>query len=501
MRRTGQIPGLAVRPRNAAEPVAGTAPASGSAANGRAAAPPGLSVREQPPPLLGPVGRSLTRLFPAAPVRTWPVPALGIAAIYIAAIAAGALILLVRQAGNPAWNTIWGEDGGVFLPGALQHPWSSLFQPYAGYLQTVPRLIAECAALLPFSAAAAVFAVGGALVASACAALVFHASAGHVRTPALRVVLAASVVLLPTALIEVANSAVDSPWFLMYALFWVLLWRPRSRAGLALAALLGLATMASQIVAIVYLPLAVARVIALPRVREHAVTAGLLIGAAVQVRPVMMSREVHPSHLARALGFYFHQVITPAVAGRHVADVLQAITSSGLACVAIAAVLVAALIGWALVSGGPRSRTFVVAAMVMGLLLTLIPAMDRSRVTVAAGGVAPIWVPGDRYTIAPILLIDAVAVVAVDAWLRRGGTFRTSTWQRRAACAVLAVLVVTWAADFRYGDLRSKYQPWPQVVNIARTDCRAHDLTTVHVPVLRTNLPCSTVGAGGRRPT
>jgi hypothetical protein len=63
----------------------------------------------------------------------------------------------------------------------------------------------------PVQRAAVVFAVGGALVAWGCAAFVFHASAGHVRTVALRAVLAASVVLLPTALIEVANSGTTTP--------------------------------------------------------------------------------------------------------------------------------------------------------------------------------------------------------------------------------------------------------------------------------------------------
>ncbi len=128
--------------------------------------------------------------------------------------------------------------------------------------------------------------MGGALVAAGTAAFVFQASAGHVRAVALRGVLAASVVLLPTALLEVANSAADSPWYLMYALFWALLWRPRSRRGLALAALIGLAAMSSQIIAALYLPLAAARVIALPRLREHAATASLLAGLILQVPPV-----------------------------------------------------------------------------------------------------------------------------------------------------------------------------------------------------------------------
>src|SRR6266487_989502 len=149
--------------------------------------------------------------------------------------------------------------------------------------QLIPRLIADCVTTLPLGDAAAGFAVAGALAAACCAVFTFRACAGHVRRPALRAVLAAGVVLLPTALIEVANSGIDVPWYLMFAVFWALLWRPRSGAGITVAALIGMAAMSSQILTALYAPLAAARVIALPRAREQAVTFGLLAGGALQV--------------------------------------------------------------------------------------------------------------------------------------------------------------------------------------------------------------------------
>ena len=106
-------------------------------------------------------------------------------------------------------------------------------------------LIAEGVARLPFSGAAVAFALAGATIASCCAVFVFHACSGHVRAPALRVLLAVSVLLLPTAIVEIANSGVNSPWYLLFAVFWALLWRPRSRIGMAAAALVCFAAASS----------------------------------------------------------------------------------------------------------------------------------------------------------------------------------------------------------------------------------------------------------------
>src|SRR5260370_11685388 len=51
--------------------------------------------------------RGLAVLFPQPPQHARSLPASG----YLIAVAAGALILLLRQAGRPPWTTIWGEDG------------------------------------------------------------------------------------------------------------------------------------------------------------------------------------------------------------------------------------------------------------------------------------------------------------------------------------------------------------------------------------------------------
>jgi hypothetical protein len=83
--------------------------------------------------MFGPAGRQLALLFPAGSYRARHVPVPVIVLGYLAGIAAGALVLLLRQAGRPPWDTLWAEDGSRLLPGALRDPWGSLLQQYAGH--------------------------------------------------------------------------------------------------------------------------------------------------------------------------------------------------------------------------------------------------------------------------------------------------------------------------------------------------------------------------------
>src|ERR1039457_4352318 len=119
---------------------------------------------------------AILRLCPGGP-RRLPQPRLRsvlIAGAQVLAVAAGAAVLLVRQAGHPSWNTIFGEDASVFLPRALLHPWSNLIQPWAGYIQLVPQFLADLISRLPLHDAAAGLAVTGCMVASGCALLVYN---------------------------------------------------------------------------------------------------------------------------------------------------------------------------------------------------------------------------------------------------------------------------------------------------------------------------------------
>src|SRR5262249_56704578 len=85
------------------------------------------------------VRAALTDLFPE-PAE--PAPRAGLARwaflpVQVAAVALGALVLLVRIGGRPSWQSVWAEDRGIYLPGALAHPWH-LLQSYGGDPHVVP---------------------------------------------------------------------------------------------------------------------------------------------------------------------------------------------------------------------------------------------------------------------------------------------------------------------------------------------------------------------------
>ena len=173
----------------------------------------------------------LADLFPAL---AEPAPRAGLARwafvlVQVAAVAVGAVVILARIGGRPVWDSVYAEDPGIYLPQALAHPWQ-LLQSYGGYLQLVPRLVGQIAALLPVKHASVAFAVCGAVVASACGLFAYHASAGHVSSRWLRVLIGLSVLLLPVAQLEIADNGVNSIWYLLVALFWAAFWLGRRRA-------------------------------------------------------------------------------------------------------------------------------------------------------------------------------------------------------------------------------------------------------------------------------
>jgi hypothetical protein len=400
------------------------------------------------PPAPGHGARAvLADLFPAP---AGPAPRSGLVRwafllVEVAAVALGALVMLARIGGRPAWDSVYAEDPGIYLPAALAHPWY-LLQSYGGYLQLVPRLIGQIAALLPIKHASAVFAVGGAVVASACGLFAYHASTGHVSSRWLRVLLGLSVVLLPVAQLEIADNGVNSIWYLLTALFWAALWRPRTRAGGAAAAIVAFAAAASSSLALLYAPLFAARAVVVPRrPREHAATAGWALGCLLQVLVILTSHQsrLRPHNPVNAVLYYAHEVLLPAL-GWHLSWHLRQI--AGLTgATALAGGLIVIVLACVVATQARRCRVFVVTAVATGLVFTAITSAfawggPGQRVTIRVEH-------GARYSTVPILLLDAALIVAADAYARRW-------WPRPRAIAAVAVLIAVlaagWATDFRY---------------------------------------------------
>src|SRR5580704_12107624 len=455
------------------------------------AAPPGPA----PQPADGRVRRvraALVVLFPETPERGTPQPrpapqpepghadaarSGGRRAVYVAiqvaAVCAGTVVLLLRVGGVPAWDSVYAEDQGVYLFDALAHPWH-LLVPFGGYEEFVPRLVGQLVSYLPLADVAVPFALTGAGIAALCALFIYHAMDGWIRSPWLRAVVGAALILLPLAPIEIAGSTVGSPWYAMAALFFGLLWRPKNWAGMTAAALVAFAAASSEILVLIYAPLVLLRVVALPRWREHAVTAGWLAGLLVQVPIVLESYAQHTqrvTHLARpvqALGFYFHNVALRAFGWRVSQRLVETAGLNG--ATAIVCAILAVGFGLALVTGNRQGRVFVTVALIMGFVqtffaVTLSPYVIHQRYLYDFEG-------GSRYATMPIMAMTAAAVVAVDAYLRREAVgfrgdpvplIRQSPRVVAVVTALACVLALGWLSDFRYGTEHSFWGYWKPV--------------------------------------
>ena len=427
------------------------------------------------------VQATLAELFPEAPERAEPRRSRVLTVmVTVLVVIAGAGISLARYTGSPPWKSVYAEDYPVYLVEALAHPWRSIFTDYAGYEQLVPRLIGQFVSFLPMRDAAPAFAIIGALFTAGVAVFVYFVSEGHVRGTLGRVLLALSVLLLPNALLQLGNSGVNTPWYLEIALFWALLWRPRSRTGMAVAALTGFFAASSNITVVVFAPIVVIRLVALPRPREHAVTAGWLAGCLVQLPYFLNSTSSTTSRLSQlatpvqTAWFYGRDVLLPAF-GWHMSWLLRnwvdrdygVLITGGL--IAIGTVI-------ALVTGTRRVRVFVMAALGFGFVFAAFAATVTWWVTV--NGVKFDSEPGARYTALPILLITAAAIVAVDAKfsprLSRGSLSRSGIPAIVASLGLIAVLCVGWIPDFRYQAQRNEAPPWAPIAAQWQRICQHH---------------------------
>jgi hypothetical protein len=429
--------------------------------------------------------------------------AVGVAA-QVAVVCAAAAVLLLRVAGIPAWDGTYAEDNGVFLVDALVRPWH-LLVPYSGYLELGPRVIGQIvASFLPIVDASAAYAITGALIGGAAGLFLYHASEGYIRAPWARALLGGGLVLLPIAPLDIIDSGVDSPWYAMAALFFAVLWRPRSWPGMVAAALVACYASSSEIVAVIYAPLLLIRLIALPRVREHAVTAGWLLGLMLQVPVVVLSYTQHKQRLGalatpgQAVAFYCHNVILRAL-GWHLSIWLKSAAGYNGAT-AIVGALVALAIGWTVVAGDRPVRLFAVIALLTGFVQTIFDATISQYVIFQQP--TPTFMAAARYSTIPVLLIAATGIAAVDSYIRRHRAARETSaardivaardigaprairairaiWAVRsrgarplvAACLLVCVLGFGWVTDFRYASQRINAGRWLPYAQSLVTAC------------------------------
>src|SRR5690606_2162932 len=377
-----------------------------------------------------------------------------------AAVAVGSAVSLARQPGTGALDTVWAEDGQVFLADAVGRSLPEAFAtPYAGYLHTGPRLLAEAAARWP-AAWAAVVSSGAAAVVSALLALLVDAAATPHLPPVARVVAVGVVVLVPLAQGDLPNSVANLHWPALYALFWVLLWTPATTAGRVVGVGTTLLVALSDVLVVALLPLAVARLV-VRRDRYRALLAAALCGGlAVQAVGLLAGtagRETVADPVRAGTGYLLRAVPSAVMGSRWLGTDPRSVRWLALAALAWLAVAGAVLLA---VRGVTRPDWRLAAVAAAG-------SVALYALPVTLSGVAT-----DRYAAAPAML----AVVALLAVLSPGRA-------RWPAVVLVTALAVVCAANLRVPNTRAEGPSWRQEVAVARSVCTTTPATTVRLPI------------------
>lgn len=388
-------------------------------------------------------------------------------------VAVGTGISLLRQVGAPALDTIWAEDGARFLADALALPaWQSIPLPYAGYLHLWPRIVGEFVAALPIGWAAAAFALSAAVLTAAVGALVYVATGGHIRSVVARGCIALLVTLVPNASFEVLNTAAAAQWPLTFAVFWVLLWRPRGRVGAVVACLVALVGTLSAPLTVVFIPLAVARLLTFRSRRERLPALIVLAGVAAQVAVTLSQPFLSQAGAAlRDLVWVaLIRVGLQGVVGTELAMTLwHRIGPAAALWVGVALLVVG---GSALLRPGTsrHGRLFVAVTGALAVVLALVSPWMRDaagmRWTTEA---TPLG--GARYTYVPILLMVCAITVVLD---ERPRPIAPGWWQCLRVTALVA-LIIPVALDLRLPNDRSRGPRWSAEVSQATATCHGAD--------------------------
>jgi hypothetical protein len=444
-------------------------------------------------------------LFPEAP----PIPMSVRRVALVAGVSiVSVVVLLARMWPSKPLNSIYAEDGYIWLADALHHGFlHDLATPYNGYIQALPRLVAAPVALLPIDWYAAAMAITGALIVTGCAVMVWWSSAGHIRNPLLRLFLASMVVLLPVVGVESLDNVTNSIWFLLFTCFWVLLWRPASVAGAVVGALVLLLATLSDAGAALFLPIWGLRVLAARDLRDGLMVGGYGLGIGIELGASWGSQNIlgeaggqaawNQPHWDWALvPAYLQRVVGGSITGQRISGLLW--DHLGVAFEVVLGALLLLLVVAAVFWGSRRTRVIVPVTVATSLLVFLFSGYQRW----ASAGVTFLWPAGSssshaaHYMIVPTLLLLSAIVVQLDT---TPPALTARAW-RIATIAGTCFIGVAALLTFNVSSSARGQSTWLAAVQTGRVNCREHrfDTTTVliapngYVPVYM-QVPCHTL--------
>jgi hypothetical protein len=438
-------------------------------------------------------------------------------------VVAGAAVSLTRTSGPGALNSTWIEDAGNFLQDGLNHSvLTTLTTQMNGYYDVVPRAITAVAVAFPVAWAPGIMSAAAAAEYAVFGLVVYIASGPFLRNRWLRLLIAAPAVAVPVGYTQVNNDLATVQFIALYGLFWLLLWRPVTRAGQVCAPVIMLGATLTSILPVIFAPLVAARLIADRSKTAIAVAvcwaAGLLAQWSVQLRglsnrsgglytsPLWILRNYVTRAVPRAI---FGELALGGPGTNYRGSPVPLIIPDKAVHAALiwgACAIVVAVVVIALARLTAPHWPLAVTALVFSVVLFVGEIVDNYAI------VQP------RYVIAPALLLYTAIVAmlrprgvtdgapsageaggapggdATATAAPTGASLRlVAAWTPVAVFALLLAIVVGF--NFRVVNTRSESPPWTAVVAAARHTCTkpgTADYQYIHL-WWRVQIPCSRV--------
>ncbi|GAA2227076.1 hypothetical protein N1031_03305 [Herbiconiux moechotypicola] len=391
-----------------------------------------------------------------------------------AAISLACALIAYARIPAVARGVVWAEDGRFFLEqrydlGML----GSLFHVYQGYLQFVPRLVTDAAtAIAPLSDYGLTVTRLICLLTGAIAGLVFLLSRDVVSSLWARATLALITVLAPMLPFEVLGNSANIHWLCLWLAPWLLLFRPSRWWQSAILAALMMATVLTEIQALLFLPLVAFQI---RHKKTWPVGAALLVGGAAQVIGTLISprdpSSGPPMTALNALLGYVQNVLVGGMTGS-AADTGQLLTTYGWAIglvfalpFVLAAGLIAARSRWPDYPGFLALLAGATVTWVASAVANAGPRLLYSEQTQEQ--LASVFIL--RYGLVPSMFLLALVVLAADKLL----AFR-SIAVRVLGAVVLVACVAVQLLNFTAPVTRRDDGPaWGTGYAAALESCRA----------------------------
>jgi hypothetical protein len=388
-----------------------------------------------------------------------------------------AVLQLFRVGPSTAPDSLWAEDGSVLLGEALAHGFfDAVTTTYSEYLVVTPRLIGEIGAIVPLHDAPLAMNLVATLIVALSGLAVWFASAGHIHSAYLRVILVALTVLPPVSGIETVVSPTNVAWSMSFAVFWLLLWRPAKTSGACLSGLLILAAGLSTPVTLFFVPIALMRALAIRDRRDALIVGAFALAMAVQLPVMALNGEQVSAFIwtENIVTTFLQRVVEGSVLGLELGG--SAWADWGWPFLIAITTAIAAYLAVLLVRAS-SGRLLAAIAIATSVAMFLVSGYTRGL------GDALVWptgthtIIGGRYAVVPTLLLISSALVLVDS--RR----RSSRSLPFAAMATAAVLLIPLVSSFDVSVGSGRGGPrWDESLHTATVRCRARELD--EVPVL-----------------